>query len=446
MPSSLRTRLLAWYSLILAVVVATFAGIVGYLLWRSMVADVEAGLRASIIPLVESLRPAGGRGFDLDLPLEHQPADAGSAASRYYAVWNADGEIVDRSPVAFDIPAPSTAGLRTRDGRRELTMVGANGALVLVGRDLAEARAAVRAFSGIAAIGGCAALLVSLAGGWFLIGRALAPVGRINRTAAAMAAGDLNARIEVDRTENELEHVAQALNCAFDRLHRALDGQRRFTADASHELRTPLATIAAETEWALTRPRSADEYHGSLAICRRATERMARVVTRLLTLARADHDALQLDRAPVALEPVVHDAIALVQPLAASKGVVIETKLDTAMVAGDRERLTELLTNLCANAVEYNRAGGHVSVEVWPDGSDACMRVRDSGIGIEEDDVPRIFERFYRSDGARDRRTGGAGLGLAIAKSIVEAHGGRISCSSTPGEGTEMLVRLPRIA
>ncbi len=131
------------------------------------------------------------------------------------------------------------------------TVTGAGGALVLVGRDLAEAREAVRAFAATAALGGLAALLVSLAGGWFLIGRALAPIGRINRAAADMAAGDLNARIAVERTENELEHVAQALNGAFDRLHRALDSQQRFTADASHELRTPLATIAAETDWAL---------------------------------------------------------------------------------------------------------------------------------------------------------------------------------------------------
>jgi signal transduction histidine kinase len=239
--------------------------------------------------------------------------------------------------------------------------------------------------------------------------------------------------------------VAQALNGAFDRLHDALDAQRRFTTDASHELRTPLATVAAETEWALARGRSADEYRESLLTCRRATDRMARVVDRLLTLARADHDALPLERAPVPLKPVVQDALALVRPLAASKGVTIETHLDTATVDGDRERLTELVTNLCANAVEYNRDGGRVTVEVWPEGPEACMRVRDSGIGIASDDLPRIFERFYRPDLARDRRTGGAGLGLAIAKWIVEAHGGRISCRSTLGEGTEMLVRLPRL-
>jgi heavy metal sensor kinase len=445
-PSSLRARLLAWYSLILLAVIATFGVTVGYLLWRSMVAELDARLRAGIVPLAQGLRPAADGGFNLDLPLEYQPSEAGDAdAGTYYAIWTAAGEIIDRSSSAADVPVPDAPGLRTRAGRRELTMSAADGALVLVGDDLEEARAAVRSFAGTAAVGGAAALLVSLAGGWFLVGRALSPIGRINRAAAAMAAGDLNARIEVQGTENELEHVAHALNDAFDRLQRALDAQRRFTADASHELRTPLATLAAETEWALARPRSDDEYRETVATVRRAADRMTRIVDRLLTLARADHDAIPLERQPVPLETVVHDAVTLVQPVAARRGITLETKLATATVEGDRERLTELMTNLCSNAVDYNRDGGRVTVELWPENGDACVRISDSGVGISAEDVPRIFERFYRPGSARDRRSGGAGLGLAIAKWIVDAHGGEITCTSTPGQGTAMLVRLPRM-
>jgi signal transduction histidine kinase len=400
--SSLRVRLLAWYSLILTVVIGAFAGTVGYLLWRSMVAEVDAGLRASATSLADGLRPAADGEFDLDLPLEYQPTDGASAATpTYYAIWNASGDVIDRSPVTFDIPAPSAPGVATREGRRELTVAGARGALVLVGRDLADARAAVQSFAGIAAIAGLAAVVIAIAGGWFL--------------------------------------------GAFHRLQGALDTQRRFTTDASHELRTPLATMAAETEWALDRPRTAAEYRESFETCRRAMDRMGRVVDRLLTLARADHDAIRLDRAPVALEPVVQDAVTLVHPLATRRGITIETKLGPCRVEGDRERLTELVTNLCSNAVEYNREGGHVTIEVWPEGADACLRVSDSGLGITAEDLPRIFERFYRPDQSRDRHTGGAGLGLAIAKWIVDAHGGRITCSSTPGEGTAMLVRLPRL-
>jgi heavy metal sensor kinase len=316
---------------------------------------------------------------------------------------------------------------------------------VLVGRDLADARRDVLAFAGMAAAGGVTALGLSLLGGWFLVGRALAPVARINQTAAQMTAGDLSARIAVERTEDELEQVALALNQAFDRLHLAIDNERRFTADASHELRTPLATISAELEWALARDRSVDDYRRCLQTTQRAADRMRRVVERLLTLARADADEMALQRSPVGLGPLVHDALGIVQALAQQKHVVIETQLDpAATVVGDRDRLTDLVTNLCSNAIQYNRPGGHVTVQVWPEGGDACLRVRDTGTGISADDLPKVFDRFYRADPARTTHSGGAGLGLAIAKWIVEAHGGRIDCTSALGQGTEIVVRLPR--
>ena len=446
MLSSLRARLLLWYTLILGAVIAIFASTVCFLFWRSLVADIDEGLQASATALVDGLQPAAAGEFDLVLPPEYRQIDgAAPQPQTYYAVWNREGELVDRSTGDFEIPLPAGPMARTRDGRRELVVTAANDAVVLVGRDLTDARGDVLAFAGTAAAGGVLALVLSLVGGWFLVGRALAPVSRIGRAAAAMSAGDLTARIAVERTENELEQVALALNEAFDRLHLALENERRFTADASHELRTPLATISAEIEWALGRERSGDEYRRSLETAGRAADRMRRVVERLLTLARADSAAMSLQRAAVGLAPVVGDALAIVRPLADQKHVTIETRLDAATVVGDRDRLTDLVTNLFSNAIQYNRDGGQVSVEVWPEGNDACLRVRDTGTGIAPDDLPRIFDRFYRADRARAAPSGGAGLGLAIAKWIVEAHGGRIACQSTAGQGTEVLVRLPRV-
>ena len=165
----------------------------------------------------------------------------------------------------------------------------------------------------------------------------------------------------------------------------------------------------------------------------------------LLTLARADNAEMSLQRSPVGLAPIVGDALGIVRPLAEQKRVTFETHLETATVVGDRDRLTDLVTNLFSNAIQYNRDGGSVTVEVWPEGGDACVRVRDTGTGISAADLPRVFDRFYRADKARTTRSGGAGLGLAIAKWIVEAHGGRIACHSAAGQGTEVLVRLPRL-
>jgi heavy metal sensor kinase len=446
MLSSLRARLLVWYTLILAIVIATFAATLCYLFWRSLVAEIDEGLQASAAGLVDGLRPTASGDFDLVLPGEYRQMDGVTAQpATYYAVWNSEGELIDRSPGDFPLPAPRVPGFATRDGRRELTTAGASGAIVLVGRDLGDTRRDVLAFAGTAAAGGVLALVVSLLGGWFLAGRALAPVERIGHAAAAMTAGDLSARIAVERTENELEEVARALNRAFDRLHQAVEHERRFTADASHELRTPLATISAEIEWALARPRSAEEYRRCLDTARRASERMRRVVERLLILARADAGDAALQRAPVGLAPVVNDALGILRPLAEQKGVTIEARLAGATVVGDRDRLTDLATNLMSNAIQYNREGGRVRVDVWPEGDEACLRVADTGTGISPDDLPRIFDRFFRADKARTADSGGAGLGLAIAKWIVDAHGGRIACTSTAGRGTEVLVRLPRI-
>ena len=445
MLSSLRARLLLWYTFILAAVIATFAGTVCYLFWRSLVADIDQGLRSSAAGFVQGLRPMASGEFDLVLPPEYRQTDGATAPLTFYAVWNREGELVDRSPGDFDIPRPAAAGTVTRDGRREVTVTGANGALVLIGRDLADARRDILAFAGTAAAGGLAALVLSLLGGWFLVGRALAPVARISQAATAMSAGDLTARIAVEHTDNELEQVALALNQAFDRLRLAVENERRFTADASHELRTPLATISAEIEWALSRDRSSEEYRRSFDTAQRAADRMRRVVERLLTLARADSADVALQRAPVGLAPVVNDALGIVQPLAEQKRVTVETRLREATVVGDRDRLTDLVTNLFSNAIQYNRAGGQVHVDVWPEGGEACLRVRDTGTGISADDLPRVFERFYRADKARTSHSGGAGLGLAIAKWIVEAHGGRIACHSTLGQGTEILVHLPRV-
>ena len=448
MLSSLRTRLLLWYTLILAVVIATFAATVCVLFWQSLVADIDDGLRSSAAAFVDGLRPTASGEFDLVLPPEYRQAGADAAAppsETYYAVWNGDGELVDRSAGGFDIPLPDGPQIRTRDGRREYVATAASEALVLVGRDLAGARRDVLAFAGTAAAGGIVALALSLLGGWLLVGRALAPVSRISQAAAAMSAGDLGARIAVERTENELEQVARALNAAFDHLHQALETERRFTADASHELRTPLATISAEIEWGLARERSDDEYRRCLETAGRAADRMRRVVERLLVLARADSAAASLQRAAVGLAPLVGDALAIVRPLADRKRVTIETHLDAATVVGDRDRLTDLVTNLFSNAIQYNREGGQVRVEVWPEGADACLRVRDTGAGIAAEDLPHIFDRFFRADKARAAHSGGAGLGLAIAKWIVEAHGGRIACQSTAGRGTDVLVRLPRL-
>jgi signal transduction histidine kinase len=447
MRESLRARLLLWHISILALTMAAFGSLVCYLFWRSLVDDLDRTLRSEAEAIARALHPAASGTFDLELPPDVARdflPDAGGG--RYYAIWNAEGGLVDSSNPDMDLTAVEAPLERSRAGMREVAVRAAGDATVVVGQQTTGLSAALWSLAVLIAGVGAAALGVALAGGFALARRALAPIARISQTATAMAGGDFAARIATDRTDTELGQVANALNSAFDRLHLALEQQRRFTADASHELRTPLSILAAEVEWARLRPRSVDEYRESLDTCQRAATRMRGVVEGLLTLARADAGELALRAGPVALLDVVQDVTALLAPFAARHNVHLRTAGgDDVLVRGDPDRLREVLTNLVSNAIQYNRPDGSVDVRVWREDGWGCLQVEDTGIGIASQDVERVFERFFRADPARTREVGGAGIGLAITKWIVEAHKGQIVCSSEPGRGTRFVVRLPAI-
>jgi heavy metal sensor kinase len=286
-------------------------------------------------------------------------------------------------------------------------------------------------------------LIVSLAGGWMLVSRALRPMGAIARTAEQIQATDLSRRIDI-RGSDELARLGKTLNDMLARLHESFDRQTRFTADASHELRTPLSVIAGNVELALKRPRPAEEYQDLLRDIGEAAERMTSTVEGLLTLARADAKSLPMRRDPVSLTVVADEVVRLCRPLAEKKGVTlsVESEGDVAVTA-DGERMRELVSNLVTNAIRYNRPQGKVTIRLRRRGGRAEVAVDDTGIGIPAEDLPHIFERFYRVDKARSREEGGSGLGLAIVKWIVDAHAGTISVTSEPGSGSRFVISLP---
>ena len=197
---------------------------------------------------------------------------------------------------------------------------------------------------------GVATLALAIFGGWFVAGRALAPIKRISETARAMSAGDLSARIAVERTESELEQVASTLNGAFDRLHHAVEQERRFTADASHELRTPISVLRAEAEWALDRERTSQQYKDALAVCRRAALRMQDAVDRMLALVRAEAVDEAREAAPVAVHAVIADVLSWLAPMAQERGVRLTADVEPLTVSGDAEQLREAINNVVANA------------------------------------------------------------------------------------------------
>jgi heavy metal sensor kinase len=307
---------------------------------------------------------------------------------------------------------------------------------------VAKERAELTRFAWQLGAGGVAVLAVGLAGGWLASARILRPIADISATASAISATNLSERIEVAKVDRELAGLAQVLNATFDGLEAAFDRQARFTADASHELRTPLTVLRTQAQLALSRPRSAEEYRKSIEECLRAAERMTALVEGLLTLARADAGKLDLRHESVDLKQVTADAVSQLRPLADGLTINVSTKLSPAQVQGDPGRLGQVVTNLVANAIRYNRPGGQVRVRLAVGDGTAVLSVEDGGYGIPDADQPHIFERFYRVSKDRSRLSGGSGLGLAISKSIVEAHGGAITFTSTVDKGTTFEVRL----
>lgn len=289
-------------------------------------------------------------------------------------------------------------------------------------------------------------LAVASLGGYWLSGRALNPVDAITRAARNISAQSLNQRLDVPVTGDELQRLSETLNEMLDRLEDSFQRVTRFTADASHELRTPIALIRATSEFALRRTRSSEEYETALRQVLGESERTSALIENLLTLARADSGSEFLDRQRLDLLQLLRETAAQGETLALGRGIHFAFEADSTplTILGDGPALRRLILILLDNAVKYTPEGGEIALRVAGDRESVRIEIRDTGLGIAKNDLPHIFERFYRADAARSRETGGAGLGLAIAKWIVERHDGHIEAESEFGKGSTFRIRLPQ--
>jgi heavy metal sensor kinase len=279
--------------------------------------------------------------------------------------------------------------------------------------------------------------------GYLFVGQALAPVEEIRRQAERISRENLSERVPEPRPLGEFRNLARTFNEMLDRLDRAFQDLQNFAADAAHELRTPLANLRAEVETAIQQERTPEEYERILASLAEEIGRMSRIVTDLFTLAKLDMRQYALQKERIRLRPLLDEARETWQPSAEGRGIAIRAQGEDARVAGDPVALRRVFMNLVENAVKYNRDGGTVTLSVERVNGKVRVKIADTGMGIPADHLPRLFRRFYRVDKARSRDSGGAGLGLAICKSFVEAHEGRIEVTSSPGEGTTFTVELP---
>ena len=450
---SIRWQLQFWHGLLLALVLAGF----GFTAWRLQRArqlegvDDDLELRASV---VESaiLRGVGSRQLPPDhvalTGTERKLFESADGAASYFVLWWMDQQQVACSASApADIPRPERAASASRwrwRGRfRERFEFAPRGECILVGQDMRAEFAASWRFAWLLVAAGGGVLALGLAGDRWIALRALRPIQAIGVTATRISTGDLTQRISIPDTPNELGELVSVLNATFSRLDDAFTRQARFTADAAHELRTPVTVILMHTQVALANECPEQGRREALAASHRAAQRMRRLTESLLTLARLDSAKAAAAHKICDLSRIAGEALEVLHLLAQAQQIGLAVELAPARCKGNAEQLGQVVTNLVSNAIHYNQPGGSVSVKVATEGEAAVLVVADTGQGIGPEDLPHIFERFYRADKARSPAAGRVGLGLAITQAIVQAHGGTIEATSKPGQGSTFTVRLP---
>jgi heavy metal sensor kinase len=454
----IRVRLTLWYVLVLAAVMVALGAFVVTRLRADLTSEVDRSLTSAAGQIGHGYEVEGPKDFhDVAQTVLPGPRDESTAqiVDPSGRVILADGDELGTAPLISRATVASVLDGRrvtisrmagspaehvrivaipvVRDGRR---------GVLAVAESLDSVDSSAHRVLVLLLLGGSAALALAGLGGWWIARKALQPVERMTSRADRIGIDDLSERIAAPRVRDEVGHLAETLNAMLDRLERGVETRQRLVADASHELRAPLAAMRSELEVSLRHDALGDQARAVLASARDEVVRMGRTVDNLLTLARADEGRLELLVEDQDLRAVAEEAARTHRNAASGAAVGVVVEGDPVTVPADGERLRQVVGNLVDNAIRHAPRGSDVTVSVWHDGDSAGVRVSDSGPGVPTDARERIFERFSREDPARER-SGGAGLGLAISREIVQAHDGRIWVEERSPWGSTFVVALP---
>ncbi len=457
---SIRARLTAWYVLLLALILTAFSLVLYAALSDQLARSLDDRLRLEAEALASSLGQSeikiedeGDEGRALRLPpsdflirlLDKKGREASASdALRGAPIGTAALDAARRGGAFYTVSLNDDS-----QARAFLIPLLHEGKEIIGFLEVAEPLAAVettqRSLALILMVAVPATLALASVGGLFIADRALRPIDAITREAQRIGEQHLDRRLNLELPDDEVGRLARTFDAMLARLDAAFQRQRQFTADASHELRTPLTVMKGSIGVTLNRPRNAGEYQAALAQLESEVDRLTRLTEDLLLLARADAGRPLIRLHDIDLVTVVGGVVDDLRPLAEAKALAFSlTAPDSLPLRGDPDRLRRAFSNLIDNAIKYT-SRGRVDVRVEPiaDPAGARVAIADTGPGIAEEHLPRVFERFYRADESRAREQGGSGLGLAIARSIVGAHGGAIDISSRLGAGTTVSVTLP---
>ncbi len=457
---SIGFRLTLWYFAVLSVALVAFGVAMWFAMRQSLFGAVDGTLREQARGVGRFIQDQGASAHPEEMREEFREHSVLGPGGDLFQVCDSNGNWLYRSGVLREAPIPVYTTDQLKSTRRydnvrihaaPFRLLSRNvevlGQLyaVQVAAPVHELQEGLEQFFWILVCGIPVVLVFASLGGYWLSRRALVPVDEITQAAQSISAQSLSRRLPVPGTGDELERLSSTLNAMFERLDAAFGRITRFTADASHELRTPIAFLRTTAELALRRQRSETEYREALTQILSELERTSGLVEDLMVLARADSGSGGMRFEPMDVIVSIREACEQGRVLAESKQIEFEASMPEAAVEieGDCRAVRRVFLILIDNAVKYTAAGGRIAVNFVQKTGSACIEVRDSGIGIAAEDLPHIFDRFYRADKARSREMGGVGLGLAIAQWIVEVHQGKIEVESVPGQGSTFRIALP---
>jgi two-component system OmpR family sensor kinase len=458
---SFRARLTYRWTFVFGLILTVTLAVVYAGLRRSLLESLDADLRTLAGTEVASATD-GDRGVHMH-PFDEPSLVNARHAQKHVQILTSDGDVVEASPtLEGHARLVSAETLRATVGGDaptvDVLLDGAPGRAVAVRAEkdghvyvfvvavpLAPVEASLASLARALVVAGICALAATALVGYRLAASALRPVDVIIDRARTIGREHLGTRLGDPGTGDELARLTSVLDEMLERLYGAIESHERFAADASHELRSPLAALRGQIEVTLRRTRTSDEYRAVLGSCLEEVDRLTRLAADLLELARADAGRLELDMEEVELAPVAETVVRQLGPEAVARGLRVETLVPPGFaVIADEGRLRRALFNLVDNAIECaRRDGGTVTIAAGDAGGTPWIEVRDDGVGMNEEQRLRAFERFWRGDAARSARREGTGLGLAICREIARAHGGDVEVRSQPGKGSTFRITLP---
>ncbi|MHB8108538.1 MAG: sensor histidine kinase [Syntrophorhabdaceae bacterium] len=458
----IKWKLTLWYGGILALILVTFSSGVYIYFQNSLQKSIDAKIKSIAEVLASSMTETHNQSLFGNFERYLENALGKKPKGKFIQIIDASGKIgarlndleAEAVPVSFVTLEKALKGeivyetIETARPRlRMITMPILEHkkiiSIVQVGSSLEEFEDTMKRLLIIMIVSIITATGGTIVVGYFMAKKTMKPVDQIRRTAVKISSSNLDERIELKGRKDELGRLAETFNAMISRLKDSFQRINQFSIDVSHELKTPLTILKGETELALRKERTNEEYKRSLESNLEEIDRMSRIIDDLLLLSKAEVKDIRLNLDKVDLRDLLADVCLNMKLFGENKGVeIIASELEDIRIVGDELKLRRMLTNIVENGIKYGNRGGHVTVSSFGRNGFACINVRDDGPGIAAEDIKYIFDRFYRADRSRKRESG-SGLGLSISKWIAEAHQGTIEVESRPSAGSLFTIKLP---